>query len=63
MRGQTGAMEQELQNEATRISTENTSTQALISQFQDVDYATATTQFQAIQNSLQAALQAVGARH
>jgi flagellin-like hook-associated protein FlgL len=53
-------MEQELQDQSTRLTSENTSTQAMISQVQDVDYAMATTQFQQLQDSLQAALAAAG---
>jgi flagellar hook-associated protein 3 FlgL len=60
VQGKTGAMEQELQQQSTRLTAENTSTQAMISQVQDVDYATATTQFQQLQDSLQAALAAAG---
>jgi flagellar hook-associated protein 3 FlgL len=60
VQGKTGAMEQELQDQSTRLTSENTSTQAMISQVQDVDYATATTQFQQLQDSLQAALAAAG---
>lgn len=57
VRGRTGALEQELQGQSSRLSDENTATQALLSQVQDVDYPTAITQFQALQTSLQAALQ------
>jgi flagellar hook-associated protein 3 FlgL len=57
VRGRTGALEQELQSQSSRLSDENTATQSLMSQFQDVDYPTAITQFQSLQNSLQAALQ------
>jgi flagellar hook-associated protein 3 FlgL len=60
VQGKTGAMEQELQQQSTRLTAENTATQAMISQVQDVDYATATTQFQQLQDSLQAALAAAG---
>jgi flagellar hook-associated protein 3 FlgL len=60
VRGKTGAMEQQLQSQSDRLSTENISTKALVSQLQDLDYATASTQFQALQNSLQAALAAAG---
>jgi flagellin-like hook-associated protein FlgL len=51
-----GARVQELQSRTTTLATENTSTQTLLSQYQDVDYPTATTQYQELQTSLQASL-------
>jgi flagellar hook-associated protein 3 FlgL len=57
VRATAGAKSQELQAQATQITAENTATQSMISQLQDVDYTTAITQFQTLQTSLQAALE------
>ena len=51
-----GSRVQELQSRTTTLATENTSTQSLLSTYQDVDYTTATTQYQELQTSLQASL-------
>jgi flagellar hook-associated protein 3 FlgL len=56
-RGTVGARVQELTSRSGRIDDENTATKALLSQLQDVDMTTAITQFQTLQNSLQATLQ------
>ncbi len=58
VRGTAGAVNQQLQNQASEISDQSTATQALISQLQDVDYTSAVTQYQSLQTSLQAALEA-----
>ena len=57
LQGTVGARTQELNNRSASIQTENVATQSLLSQFQDVDYTTAITKYQALQNSLQASLQ------
>jgi len=57
VRGQTGAVEQELSNRQDQITQENTATQTLISQLQDTDMTTAITQYQTLQTALQASLQ------
>jgi len=57
VRATAGAKSQELQGQATQITAENTATQTMLSQLQDVDYTTAITQYQTLQTSLQAALE------
>jgi flagellar hook-associated protein 3 FlgL len=57
VRGQAGAVSQQLTNQQTNITQENTATQSLISQLQDVNIADAVTQFQELQTALQASLQ------
>jgi flagellar hook-associated protein 3 FlgL len=57
LQGVVGARTQELTARTTDISTQNVATQSLLSQFQDVDYTTAITQYQSLQNSLQASLE------
>jgi flagellar hook-associated protein 3 FlgL len=57
LQGVVGARTQELTARTTDISTQNVATQTLLSQFQDVDYTTAITQYQSLQNSLQASLE------
>ncbi len=57
VRGVVGARVQELDSRATTLTTQNTSTQALLSSYRDVDYATTVTQYQTLQTSLQASLQ------
>ncbi|MDP9172280.1 MAG: flagellar hook-associated protein FlgL [Planctomycetota bacterium] len=54
IQGQTGAVEQELQNRQTQMDQENTATKALVSKLQDTDFTTAITQFQTLQTALQA---------
>jgi flagellar hook-associated protein 3 FlgL len=56
-RGTTGAKVQELTTRSNRIADENVATQALLSQLQDADMTTTITQFQTLQNSLQATLE------
>ncbi len=51
-----GSRVQELNSRTTTLQTQETSTQSLLSSYQDVDYATATTQYQELQTSLQASL-------
>ena len=55
--GSVGARVQELNSRSTDITSENVATQTLMSQFQDVDYTTAITQYQTLQTSLQASLE------
>jgi flagellar hook-associated protein 3 FlgL len=57
VRATAGAKSQELQAQTTQITAENTATQTMLSNLQDVDYTTAITQFQTLQTSLQAALE------
>ncbi len=57
VRGQAGAVAQQLASQQTQITQENTATQSLISQLQDVNIADAVTQFQQLQTALQASLQ------
>jgi flagellar hook-associated protein 3 FlgL len=57
LRGQTGAAEQELASQQTSLSQQGTATQALLSQLQNVDMATAITQFQTLQTAMEATLQ------
>ncbi len=57
VRGQTGARVQELESRANRLDDQNLATQALLSSLKEVDFTTAITQFQGLQNALQAGLQ------
>jgi flagellar hook-associated protein 3 FlgL len=57
VRGQTGAVEQELANRQTDLSQQKTATQSLVSQLQNVDMTQAITEFQTLQTALQASLQ------
>jgi flagellar hook-associated protein 3 FlgL len=57
VRGSAGAVSQQLTNQQTQITQENTATQSLISQLQDVNITDAVTQFQELQTALQASLQ------
>jgi flagellar hook-associated protein 3 FlgL len=57
LRGQTGAIEQELTNRQTQITQESTATQSLVSQLQNANYADTVTQYQTLQTALQASLQ------
>jgi flagellar hook-associated protein 3 FlgL len=57
VRGQTGAVEQELTNRQTDLSQQKTATQSLVSQLQNVDMTQAITQFQTLQTALEASLQ------
>jgi flagellin-like hook-associated protein FlgL len=57
MQGKAGAVSQQLTNQQTTITQQNTATQALLSQLQDVNVADAVTQFQQLQTALQASLQ------
>jgi flagellar hook-associated protein 3 FlgL len=56
LRGTTGARVQELDSRSSRIDDEDTATKALLSQLQDADMTQTITQFQTLQNSLQATL-------
>lgn len=56
VRGVAGARVQELSSTTDTITSENTATQTLLSSLQDTDLTTAISQFQALQNSLQASL-------
>jgi flagellar hook-associated protein 3 FlgL len=55
--GVVGARVQELNSRATSLASQTTSTQTLLGSYQDVDYATAVTQYQTLQTSLQASLE------
>jgi flagellar hook-associated protein 3 FlgL len=57
VRGQTGAVEQELASRQTDLTQQKTATQSLVSQLQNVDMTQAITQFQTLQTALQASLQ------
>ena len=48
---------QQMQNQQTAITTANAATTGLMSNLQDTDYTTAVTQFQTLQNALQATLE------
>ena len=54
--GIVGSRLQQLNSRSTDTGAQNVATQTLLSQFQDVDFATATTQYQALQTSLEASL-------
>lgn len=56
LRGTTGARVRELDSRAERIDDENVATKALLSHLQDADMTQTITQFQTLQNSLQATL-------
>ncbi len=58
MAGQVGARVQELDNHQTTLQSQNVATQTLLSSLTDTDYTSTITQFQTLQNSLQASLQA-----
>ena len=51
-----GSRVQELNSRQATLATQQTSTQTLLSSYQDVDYTTATTQYQELQTSLQASM-------
>ncbi len=55
--GAVGAQLQDVTNQQTQMSTENVATQSLLSTLQDTDFTTAVTQFQQMQNALQASLE------
>jgi len=57
LHGQTGAIEQELQNRQTQITQQQTATQSLVSQLQNANYADTVTKYQTLQTALQASLQ------
>jgi flagellar hook-associated protein 3 FlgL len=57
LNGQTGAYEQELTSQKTDLQQQNTATQSLISQLQDVDMAKAISQYQLLQTALEASLE------
>jgi flagellin-like hook-associated protein FlgL len=57
LQGTVGARTQELTAQSTSLSAQGIATQSLLSKYQDVDYTTAITQYQALQNSLQASLE------
>lgn len=59
--GQAGAQVQELQGIQTTLTDQNTATQALITQIQGTDVATAATTFSTLQTALQATLEASAA--
>ncbi len=57
VRGQTGAQVQELESRASRLDDQNVATKGLLSSIQDTDFTTAISQFQQLQNTMQASLQ------
>lgn len=57
LRGQNGAAVQQVQSRQSRLGDEKLATQSLLSQLSDTDFTTAVTQFQSLQNALQATLQ------
>jgi flagellar hook-associated protein 3 FlgL len=57
VQGANGAMLQELQNRQTQITAQNTATQSLLSNVQDINYAQVISQFETLQTSLQAGLE------
>jgi len=57
VRGQTGAQVQGLQSRQDSLQTQNTATQALISQLQDTDFPSTITKFTTLQTALQGALE------
>jgi flagellar hook-associated protein 3 FlgL len=57
IRGQAGAVAQQLSSQQTTLTQQNTATQSLISNLQDVNMTNAVTQFQELQTALQASLQ------
>jgi flagellar hook-associated protein 3 FlgL len=56
--GQVGARVQEMDSHQSTLASQNVATQTLLSSLEDTNYTTAITQFQTLQNSLQASLQA-----
>jgi flagellar hook-associated protein 3 FlgL len=56
VRGQAGALVQQLQSRQDTLSSQQIATKAMISQLQDADYATTITQFTQLQTALQATL-------
>ena len=55
--GQTGAVQKELTNQQTDLQQQNTATQSLLSQLQNVDMAQAISQFSTLQTALEASLE------
>jgi len=55
--GAVGAQLQEIQARQTELSDQNTATQTMLSNLQDVDYTQAITQYQSLQNAMQASLE------
>ncbi|MGD0390369.1 MAG: flagellar hook-associated protein FlgL [Tepidisphaeraceae bacterium] len=55
--GKTGAVQKELTNQQSDLTSQNTATQSLLSQLQDVDMAKAISQFQTLQTALEASLE------
>jgi flagellar hook-associated protein 3 FlgL len=57
LHGQTGAVEQQLTKQQTALQQQNTATQSLMSNLQDVNMAQAISQFQTLQQALEANLE------
>jgi flagellar hook-associated protein 3 len=55
--GAVGAQMQQVQSRQTELSDQNTATQTMLSNLQDVDYTQAITQYQSLQNALQASME------
>jgi flagellar hook-associated protein 3 FlgL len=60
VQGTAGAQAKAMQNQQSDLSAQNTSLQTMLSNVQEVNYTTAVSQFQELQTSLQAALEAAG---
>ena len=58
VRGETGARVQEFEARQDRLDDQNLATQSLLSELQDTDFTSAIARFEALQTSLQAAMQA-----
>jgi flagellin-like hook-associated protein FlgL len=58
VRGVNGASLQELQDRQTQLTSQNTATESLLSSVQDADYTTVVSQYETLQTSLQAGLEA-----
>ena len=58
VRGANGATLQELQDRQTQLTSQNTATQSLLSTVQDANYTTVISQYETLQTSLQAGLEA-----
>jgi flagellar hook-associated protein 3 FlgL len=58
VRGENGATIQQLQDRQTNLTAQNTATQSLLSTVQDANYTTVISQYETLQTSLQAGLEA-----
>lgn len=60
VRGSVGAQVQGMQSQQTNLQAQNTATQTMLSNLQDVDYTQAITQFTTLQTALQASMESAG---